>query len=88
MEKFKKYSMEIFFNGILNNENQTKKSKKTGFWGVGSLPKESKNKIGGNMKRVIIFLTIFCSVVLAENPSGIGLLNKMLDIMNQENAKQ
>lgn len=39
------------------------------------------------MKQVIIFLTIFCSIALAENPNGIGLLNKMLDIMNQENAK-
>ena len=37
MEKLKKYSMELFFNGILKNKKQTKQFKKTGFWGVGGM---------------------------------------------------
>ncbi|MEA3499559.1 MAG: TetR/AcrR family transcriptional regulator [Candidatus Marinimicrobia bacterium] len=45
MGKLKKYSMEMFFNGILENKNQPKKSKETGFWGVGSLPKKYKKKL-------------------------------------------
>jgi len=39
MDKLKAYSMEIFLNGILKNKRSTNKSKTTGFWGVGSLPK-------------------------------------------------
>lgn len=40
MEKLKKCSMEMFFGGILKNKIQPKKMRNTGFWGVGSLPKE------------------------------------------------
>ncbi len=39
------------------------------------------------MKRIIIFLAIFYSIVLAENPTGMSLLTKMLDVMSQENVK-
>ncbi len=36
-DKLKKYSMELFFNGILAEKTPSKKPKVTGYWGMGSL---------------------------------------------------
>lgn len=39
------------------------------------------------MKRILFTLLIFCSAIFAEQPNGSNLLNKMIKLMNQKNAK-